>query len=148
MNNELNKYLIENTTTVNKGRINDALDFLLENGNTGDMAEKYYAEKRNASLMPKNFKGYDLDDKTEIKSATSSWTGTSYKITINGLTNKYKADLIIIIYNDLANKVIAEVTVTPNDIKKVDGTMPKDLNIAKKDFRTKFADKTKILATY
>ena len=147
MNNELNKYLIENTTTVNKGRINDALDFLLENGNTGDMAEKYYAEKRNTSIMPKNFKGYDLADKTEIKSATTA-TRDRWTITINSLAKKDIADLIIIIYNDTYNRVIAEVTITPDDIKKVDGTMPKTLNAASKDFKEKFADKTKILATY
>ena len=58
------------------------------------------------------------------------------------------ADLIIAIYNDTVNKVIAEVTFTPNDIKKVDGTMPKILNAGSKDFKTKFADKIKILATY
>ena len=149
MSNELNKYLIENTTTINKGRINDALEFLLEDGKTSDMAEKYYAEKRNTSLMPPCFKGYDLADKTEIKSATSSLTNSGgYRLTINGLGTKGSADLIIIIYNDLVNKVIAEVTVTPDDIKKVDGTMPTQLNIDKKNFRREFADKTKILASY
>ena len=144
MSNELNKYLIENTTTINKGRIKDALDFLLENGNTSEMAEKYYAEKRNAELMPPCFKGYDLSDKTEIK------TANSYEATINvrGLKNKYLADLIIIIYNDEKNKVIGEITITPDDIKKVDGTMPTNINVGSKDFRRDFADKTKILATY
>ena len=148
MSNELNKYLIENTTTINKGRINDALEFLLEDGKTSDMAEKYYAEKRNTSLMPPCFKGYDLADKTEIKSATTNFTNTGSVITINGLGTKDLADLIIIIYNDLVNKVIAEVTVTPDDIKKVDGTMPTKININKSAFRKQFANKTKILATY
>ena len=148
MSNELNKYLIENTTTINKGRINDALEFLLEDGKTSDMAEKYYAEKRNTSLMPPCFKGYDLADKTEIKSATTAFTKTGSQITINGLGTKSSADLIIIIYNDLVNKVIAEVTITPNDIKKVDGTMPSQINIQKSAFRKQFADKTKILKTY
>lgn len=143
MNNELGKYLINNMNRF-KNSSDENKNNLIEFGNIGYIAEIYYAEKRNTTIMSKNFKGYDLADKTEIKTATTS----DYKITINGLSNKDTANLIIAIYNDTANKVIAEVTFTPDDIKKVDGTMPKTLNAASKDFRTKFADKTKILATY
>ena len=121
---------------------------VIEVGDMGYLAELYYAEKRNTTLMTNNFPGYDLADKTEIKSATTNFTNTGSVITINGLGTKDLADLIIIIYNDLVNKVIAEVTVTPDDIKKVDGTMPTKININKSAFRKQFANKTKILATY
>ena len=120
---------------------------VIEVGDMGYLAELYYAEKRNTTLMTNNFKGYDLADKTEIKSATTT-ASDKWTITINGLSNKETADLIIVIYNDTYNRVIAEVMFTPNEIKKVDGTMPKTLNAASKDFKEKFADKIKILATY
>tara|TARA_B100000424_G_scaffold204583_1_gene161660 strand:- start:55 stop:498 length:444 start_codon:yes stop_codon:yes gene_type:complete len=147
MNNELGKYLINNINEF-KNDSEETKNKIIKVANIGYLAELYYAEKRNAELMPINFPGYDLDDKTEIKSATTSFTKTGSQISINGLGTKAPADLIIIIYNDLVNKVIAEVTVTPDDIKKVDGTMPTQLNIDKKNFRREFADKTKILASY
>ena len=147
MNNELGKYLINNINEF-KNDSEETKNKIIKVANIGYLAELYYAEKRNAKLMPINFPGYDLDDKTEIKSATTSFTKTGSQIAINGLGTKGSADLIIIIYNDLVNKVIAEVTVTPDDIKKVDGTMPTQLNIDKKRFRREFADKTKILKTY
>ena len=146
MNNELKKYLINNMNRY-KNASDETKNEVLEVGDMGYLAELYYAEKRNTTLMSTNFKGYDLADKTEIKSATTA-TRDRWTITINSLAKKDIADLIIIIYNDTYNRVIAEVTITPDDIKKVDGTMPKTLNAASKDFKEKFADKTKILATY
>tara|TARA_Y100001972_G_scaffold87702_1_gene107275 strand:+ start:56 stop:496 length:441 start_codon:yes stop_codon:yes gene_type:complete len=146
MNNELKKYLINNMNRY-KNASDELKNEVLEVGDMGYIAELYYAEKRNTTLMTNNFKGYDLADKTEIKSATTT-ASDKWTITINGLSNKETADLIIVIYNDTYNRVIAEVMFTPNEIKKVDGTMPKTLNAASKDFKEKFADKIKILATY
>tara|TARA_Y100001937_G_scaffold88431_1_gene119582 strand:+ start:58 stop:498 length:441 start_codon:yes stop_codon:yes gene_type:complete len=146
MNNELKKYLINNMNRY-KNASDELKNEVLEVGDMGYIAELYYAEKRNTTLMTNNFKGYDLADKTEIKSATTT-ASDKWTITINGLSNKETAELIIVIYNDTYNRVIAEVMFTPNEIKKVDGTMPKTLNAASKDFKEKFADKIKILATY
>ena len=146
MNNELKKYLINNMNRY-KNASDELKNEVLEVGDMGYIAELYYAEKRNTTLMTNNFKGYDLADKTEIKSATTT-ASDKWTITINGLSNKEPADLIIVIYNDTYNRDIAEVMFTPNEIKKVDGTMPKTLNAASKDFKEKFADKIKILATY
>ena len=147
MSYELKKYLVNNMNRY-KNSSDETKNEVIEVGDMGYLAELYYAEKRNTSLMPNNFPGYDLADKTEIKSATTNFTNTGSVININGLGTKDLADLIIIIYNDLVNKVIAEVTVTPDDIKKVDGTMPTKININKSAFRKQFANKTKILATY
>tara|TARA_Y100001937_G_scaffold6136_1_gene8152 strand:+ start:42 stop:485 length:444 start_codon:yes stop_codon:yes gene_type:complete len=147
MSYELKKYLVNNMNRY-KNSSDETKNEVIEVGDMGYLAELYYAEKRNTSLMTNNFPGYDLADKTEIKSATTNFTNTGSVITINGLGTKDLADLIIIIYNDLVNKVIAEVTVTPDDIKKVDGTMPTKININKSAFRKQFANKTKILATY
>ena len=146
MNNELKKYLINNMNRYENSS-DELKNEVLDVGDMGYIAELYYAEKRNTTLMPNNFKGYDLADKTEIKSATTS-RSDRWKITINGLAKKDTADLIIVIYNDTDNKVIAEVMFTPNEIKKADGTMPNTLNAATKDFKEKFADRIKILATY
>ena len=146
MNNELKKYLINNMNRY-KNASDELKNEVLEVGDMGYIAELYYAEKRNTTLMTNNFKGYDLADKTEIKSATTT-ASDKWTITINGLSNKETAELIIVIYNDTYNRVISEVMFTPNEIKKVDGTMPKTLNAASKDFKEKFADKIKILATY
>tara|TARA_B100000674_G_C37131074_1_gene597813 strand:+ start:56 stop:499 length:444 start_codon:yes stop_codon:yes gene_type:complete len=147
MSYELKKYLVNNMNRY-KNSSDETKNEVIEVGDMGYLAELYYAEKRNTTLMTNNFPGYDLADKTEIKSATTNFTNTGSVITINGLGTKDLADLIIIIYNDLVNKVIAEVTVTPDDIKKVDGTMPTKININKSAFRKQFANKTKILATY
>ena len=147
MSYELKKYLVNNMNRY-KNSSDETKNEVIEVGDMGYLVELYYSEKRNTSLMPNNFPGYDLADKTEIKSATTNFTNTGSVININGLGTKDKADLIIIIYNDLVNKVIAEVTVTPDDIKKVDGTMPTKININKSAFRKQFANKTKILATY
>ena len=147
MSYELKKYLVNNMNRY-KNSSDETKNEVIEVGDMGYLAELYYSEKRNTSLMPNNFPGYDLADKTEIKSATTNFTNTGSVININGLGTKDLADLIIIIYNDLVNKVIAEVTVTPDDIKKVDGTMPTKININKSAFRKQFANKTKILATY
>ena len=148
MNNELGKYLVNNINEF-KNDSEETKNKIIKVANIGYLAELYYAEKRNTTIMPINFKGYDLADKTEIKSGTSSITNSgSYKLLICNLKHKDIADLIIIIYNDLVDKVIAEVTLTPDDIKKVDGTMPDYINIQKSAFKKEFADKTKILASY
>jgi len=148
MNYELNKYIINNMNRF-KNASDDFKEELARYADTGNLGELFYAEKRNAELMPTNFKGYDLSDKTEIKTATSGIPEKNKKIiNINGLKNKDTANLIIILYNDLLNKVIAEITIIPDDIKKVDGNMPESINVGSTDFRKEFADKTKILARY
>ena len=37
------------------------------------MAEDFYANQRKTKKMPTGFKGYDLEDFTEIKTATRSY---------------------------------------------------------------------------
>ena len=115
------------------------------------MAEDFYANQRKTKKMPTGFKGYDLEDFTEIKTATRSWDRSKDKyatsIKIDGLANKDEAKLIIIIYNDTRSRTIEEVRVTPDDIRNADGSMPNYIVISD-PFKANFADKIKILKTY
>ena len=64
------------------------------------MAVDFYANQRKTKKMATCFKGYDLEDFTEIKTATRSWDRSKDKyatsIKIDGLANKDEAKLIII----------------------------------------------------
>ena len=115
------------------------------------MAEDFYANQRKTKKMPTGFKGYDLEDFTEIKTATRSYDLKKDKyatsIKIDGLANKDEAKLIIIIYNDTRSRTIEEVRVTPDDIRNADGSMPNYIVISD-PFKANFADKIKILKTY
>ena len=111
-------------------------------GNYGEITEIYYSLKLGIAQSPKNQKGYDLVDGTEIKQANQP------QLRINIGETKRVAKRIIMIANDFANKRIIELTVTPDEIKNVDGSMPNKFNLGSKETTDKFGDRIKVLATY
>jgi len=152
MKTELFKYFMENDNNLYVGDFETAYkNFANYPRISEQMAEDFYANQRKTKKMPTGFKGYDLEDFTEIKTATRSYNLENDKyatnIKIDGLANKYEAKLIIIIYNDTRSRTIEEVKVTPDEIKNVDGTMPAKILITD-TFKKEFADKIKILKTY
>ena len=152
MKTELFKYFMENDNSLYVGDFETAYENFAKYPRISEMmAEDFYANQRKTKKMPTGFKGYDLEDFTEIKTATRSWDRSKDKyatsIKIDGLANKDEAKLIIIIYNDTRSRTIEEVRVTPDDIRNADGSMPNYIVISD-PFKANFADKIKILKTY
>ena len=152
MKTELFKYFMENDSSLYVGDFETAYKNFANYPRISEMmAEDFYANQRKTKKMPTGFKGYDLEDFTEIKTATRSWDRSKDKyatsIKIDGLANKDEAKLIIIIYNDTRSRTIEEVRVTPDDIRNADGSMPEYIVISD-PFKANFADKIKILKTY
>ena len=152
MKTELFKYFMENDSSLYVGDFETAYKKFANYPRISEMmAEDFYANQRKTKKMPTGFKGYDLEDFTEIKTATRSWDRSKDKyatsIKIDGLANKDEAKLIIIIYNDTRSRTIEEVRVTPDDIRNADGSMPNYIVISD-PFKANFADKIKILKTY
>ena len=152
MKTELFKYFMENDSTLYVGDFETAYKNYAKYPRISEMmAEDFYANQRKTKKMPTGFKGYDLEDFTEIKTATRSYDLKKDKyatsIKIDGLANKDEAKLIIIIYNDTRSRTIEEVRVTPDDIRNADGSMPNYIVISD-PFKANFADKIKILKTY
>ena len=105
MKTELFKYFMENDSSLYVGDFETAYKNYAKYPRISEMmAEDFYANQRKTKKMPTGFKGYDLEDFTEIKTATRSWDRSKDKyatsIKIDGLANKDEAKLIIIIYND------------------------------------------------
>jgi hypothetical protein len=85
------------------------LKFMAAKGqiDSGRMAENYFAILENTECCEKkNQRGYDLKNKTEVKSATTSISGlNAVAFKIQGLTSKAASHHIMaIIYNDVLKK--------------------------------------------
>ena len=80
------------------------------------MAENYFAILENTERCRSNQKGYDLKNKTEVKSATTTKSSSSenaVRFQINGLKNKGPSHHIMaIIYNDVLS--VTQILWIPN----------------------------------
>ena len=84
------------------------LKFMSDEGqiDSGRMAENYFAMLENTECCKKNQRGYDLKNKTEVKSATTSINGLNgVSFSLAGLKSKAASHHIMaIIYNDVLKK--------------------------------------------
>jgi len=146
-NEKLIEYLVSSNPHLFPGDKRTVVNTLLavaSPGMVGELVEKHVANKRGTYKLKAGTKGMDLADGTETKFATRSGRG----IKVGGLKHKGEAKRIVMIIDDVdQNGEIFELTVTPDEIRNVDGTMPQHLNINKETME-KFADRKIVLASF
>jgi hypothetical protein len=108
------KFLFEEIKPA--GNLDDAVANFKQWGSFPIIVEEYYASRFDTSRIDNAiFKGYDLEDGTEVKWAVRS-KNKNGSIMVNSLTNKGIASRIAMLIHDPKKRQLFEIIITPKEL--------------------------------